>query len=274
MSNKSTSQIPLFNKIGYSMGNFSYGLISQTIATYIVFFGTNILGVSGTLITTAVSLSVIWDAVTDPVMGYISDMTDHKRFGRRHLYILIGVIFMSLFNLFLWRVSPSWSHFYTFLMVISFLILTKTFLTIYTTPFTALGAELSNDYNERTSIQGIRTIFFLLGIVTATVMGLLLFFNPTPEFPIGQDNPAAYGNMGISASIAALLFGLICFFSTYKYIPILKKSTIDKSVHHGIKNISRSFLNSLKNRQFRYVVFAYLFTNIASGIFTTIGLHV
>lgn len=269
---KNSEKISLFDKIGYGMGNYSYGIVSQAIATYIVFYATTILGISGKLVGIAVSLSVFWDAITDPLMGCFSDMTRSKIFGRRHLYILFGVIAMAVFNFLLWSINPAWTGTTKLLLIVFYLIMAKTFITVYTTPYTALGAELSNDYNERTSIQGIRTMFFLLGITSATVMGLLLFFNPTPEYPIGQENPMSYINMGLAASVVAFVFGMICFFSTIKYIPKLPKPKVEyKNI---FKQLISQFTNTLTNRYYRYVVLAYLFTNISSGIFSTLGLHV
>ena len=84
--------LTLFGKIGYSMGNFSYGIVSQMIGFYIVFYATSVLGISGRLVGMAVSISVIWDAITDPVMGYISDATRAKpSVEDMHIYYLVAL---------------------------------------------------------------------------------------------------------------------------------------------------------------------------------------
>lgn len=264
--------LSLSGKIGYSMGNFSYGIVSQMIGFYIVFYATSVLGISGKLVGMAVSISVIWDAGTDPVMGYISDFTKSRTFGRRHAYILFGGIAMAVTTLFLYSINPDWSNTTKFSLLIILLLLSKTFSTIYTTPLAALAVELSDDYVEKTSIQGFKTMFFLTGIISATGMGLALFFNPTKAYPNGQLNPQAYQNMGIAVAILSLAFGLITFFSTFKYIPFLPKAV--QGDHHSLKGIFTSMVGTLKNRNYKLVVIGYLFTNIASGIFSTIGLHV
>ena len=140
--------VNLIDKIGYGMGNFSYGVISQAIATYIVFFSTSILNISGTMIGVAVSISIIWDALTDPIMGYISDHTYSKRYGRRHIYLIIGLVGMALSNMAIWSIQPEWSLPIKYILVLLLLLIVKTFTTVYATPYTALGAELSEDYNE------------------------------------------------------------------------------------------------------------------------------
>ncbi|PKM50902.1 MAG: hypothetical protein CVV02_09290 [Firmicutes bacterium HGW-Firmicutes-7] len=266
-------QIGILQKLGYSMGNYSYGIVSQMIGFYIVFYGTSVLGISGKMVGIAVGISVIWDALTDPVMGYVSDHTHHNIFGRRHLYILIGCIFMSLFTYLLFNIQPDWGNGTKIVLLISLLILVKTCITIYTTPYTALGAELSTDYTERTSIQGLRTMFFLTGIISATGMGLAIFFNPTENYPNGQLNPESYSNMGLAVALLALLFGLTCFFATFKNTTF-SQSPVKQDGKKGIKQIFHSMKEALENKYYRNVVLAYLFTNISSGIFGTLGLHV
>ncbi len=267
--------IPLMDKIGYGTGNFGFGIVFQVIATYLIFYTTAILRIPGSIIGTAVSLSVIWDGVTDPMMGYISDQTRLRWFGRRHAYILFGTIAMAVVNYFLWVIDPGLSVATKTFAVLTYVILVKTFMTIYSVPYTALGAELSRDYDERSSIQGIRTVFFLSGLFIATVMGMYLFFRPTLEFPQGQLNPIAYRNIGLTSSVTALLFGLVCFFSTKKYIPFLPQTNPDAGKpDFRLSKLVGDVAKALKNADYKYVVVGYLFTNIASALIGTIGLHV
>jgi Na+/melibiose symporter-like transporter len=139
----------------------------------------------------------------------------------------------------------------------------------------ALGAELSADYNERTSIQGVKTTFFLLGLFFASVAGMFIFFKPTPEYPSGQLNPGAYSSMGAVSSLIFIAFGLICFFTTKKYIPYLpKRNKQYTEKFKGILKLFTSFMSALKNENFKYVALGYLFINLASSIVSTLGLHV
>lgn len=271
---KNIAHIRFRDKIGYSMGNVSYGIISQAIATYVVVFGTNILGIAGTLMGIAVSISVIWDALTDPVMGYISDYTISKRFGRRHQFLIVGIIGMAVFNLLLWQIQPEWNGVLKYILLIICLLCAKTFITIYTTPYTALGAELSNDYHERTSIQAIRTMFFLIGIMTATVASLFIFFNPTKAYPIGQNNPEAYLNLGLFTTFLGVIFAVFCIISTAKYIPLITPKVKKEKNDKNIKALFKSFFATFQNKYFKYVAMAYLFANISSALLNTLGLHV
>lgn len=268
--------ISWLDKIGYGSGNLGFGIVYQIIGAYLVFYATAVLDIPGSLIGIAVSAGVVWDGITDPLMGYFSDITHHRLFGRRHIYILIGSIGIFAANSLLWIVDPLLPTYNKFMWILVDLIIIKSFMTVYATPYTALGAELSSDYNERTTIQGIKMIFFLLGLFLASVMGMFIFFKPTAQFPVGQLNPRAYVYMGLTASVLMLAFGLFCFFTTKKYIPYLPKpiNRFKKQSSRAYMRICLSFVDAFKNKNYKYVVFGYLFTNIASALASTLGLHV
>jgi Na+/melibiose symporter-like transporter len=274
LKSESHRKIPFPDKIGYGSGNFSTGIATQVIGTYLVFYCTVILNMPGSFVGLAVSLSIIWDAITDPLMGYFSDKTKSKIFGRRHQYILIGGIGLGISNYLLWNMSQGLSNNLKFAIIFILIIVIKTFSTIYVTPYTALGAELSNDYNERTSIQGIKTIFFLLGLAFVSVFGMFVFFRSTREYPSGQLNPGAYSSMGLFSSILIVIFALVCFYSTRKYIPILSGYAEIGISDSNINTPLSAFKEIFHNKFFRYVAFAHMFTNIASALVANTGLHV
>lgn len=258
---------------GFGFGNIGFGLITQIMSAYLVFFATVILGMSGASIGLLVSISIIWDAISDPIMGYLSDMTRSARFGRRHLYMLIGGIGTTVINLGLWMIPNSLSNTVKWFLMIALVLLLKTFTTIFITPYTALAAEISDDYTDRTRIQAVKTTFFLLGIFLATAFGMLVFFKSTPEYPRGQLNPQGYYNMAIFASTIMLLSMISAYFSTNKLIPALNSRILSNS-ELNVKLFFISIFNSFKNVDFRAVVLGYLFTNIASALISTLGLHV
>ncbi len=246
----------------------------QVIGSYLVFFATAILGIPGSLAGLAVGISIFWDAVTDPVMGYISDVTHSRRFGRRHLYLIIGSLGIAATVYLIWNIDAHLSSNMKFFLIFIYIILFKTAMTIYTTPYTALGSELSPDYNERTKIQSVKTIFFLVGLALVTVAGMYFFFQPTPEFPRGQLNPHSYRNVGLAAAIAVLLSAAVGYFSTTKYIPKLNAKQIPIAKGDQIGFLFKSLKDALANRAFQAAAFCYLFNNTASALISSIGLHV
>ncbi|MBN2287513.1 MAG: MFS transporter [Tissierellales bacterium] len=261
-------KISFLSKIGYGIGNLGYGIVFQSLAAYLLFYSTAVLGVRGRYIGTIMAIGIFWDAITDPLMGYISDITFSRKWGRRHLYLMIGAVTASIFNLMLWHISPGLTPNTKLILILIFLMLLKTSLTIYGTPYTALGAELSMDYNERTSIQSFKTVAFLLGLAFPMVAGLLIFFKETPEYSVGQLNPAGYSMMGLATSGLMLITSFICIASTFSYR--------FKNIPNQADKIKRkmSMTEAVRNKHFIYIFFTYIFVNVSSALIGSIGLHV
>jgi len=271
--------------LGYSSGYFGYGFVTQMMTSYLFFYASVVLDIPGGLIGLVISISVIWDAISDPMMGYISDKTV-TRFGRRHIYIVLGTISIVLTNLLLWNVNTSLEMKYKFIWILLAVVLIKTGVTIFVTPYSALGAEMSHDYNERTKIQGTKSIFFLSAFITVAAICMFVFFRPTQAYPIGQMNPNAYRNISILSSVVMILTGYITYVSTKKYIPIieqlhltnsLKKVGENNATKKSLKSHSREFMHMLKFcmtlDDYRHIFFGYLYTNLASAVIGVVGLH-
>lgn len=269
---KINSKISIFVKVGYGVGNLGFGIVFQCIAAYLLFYTTAVLGIKGSYIGTIMAIGIFWDAITDPLMGYLSDNSNFTRWGRRHLYMLVGTILISALNMFLWHISAEFSSKVKLGLILTFLLLLKTSLTVYGTPYTALGAELSTDYDERTSVQSYKSVAFMFGLAFPMVAGLLMFFRPTEEYPVGQLNPAGYSLMGTATSILMMVSGLLCIWSTYKYrfnsMPDMKLRSVKK------EKGEKSFISAFKNKYFIYVFFGYLFFNVSSALIGSMGLHV
>jgi len=259
-------------KLGYGVGSLSYGIPFQLVSSLFVFFSTEVLGLSGVLTGGLVFVSTIWDAFTDPIMGYISDHTNRKiLLGRRLFYVMIGSIGLALCSLLLWQVDASLPYLTKAALLGLLLILLKTFSTVYTTPYMALGAELSKDYNERTAVQSFRTAFFFLGFMFPTIVGMAVFFRPTPEFTNGQLNPQSYVSLSIATSIITLVCAGICIALTYHK---QASYSIRKIKRNPLKGIFKETVEALKCNDFRNVSISLLFVNMAMGIVGSVGLHV
>ena len=81
-------------KLCYAIGNLGYGVVSQAMTTFMMFFGTSVLGIRGSLVGLCVALSAFWDGLSDPIVGYLSDITHSKFWGRR-----LGYLFLALLEL-------------------------------------------------------------------------------------------------------------------------------------------------------------------------------
>ncbi len=271
--NDIASFVPVGDKIAYGIGNLSTGAAMQVLGTYIMFYSTAILGLPGKAIGAVMGLSILWDAITDPLMGYVSDNTPHGGLGRRHPYLIVGAVGIALVNFLLWTIPEGMGTGARLLLVTAYVFLFKTLMTVYVTPYTALGAELSVDYNERTTIQGIKSVFFVFGLAFVSVAGLYWFFRPTPGYPTGQLNPNAYSSMGLAVSVLVVAAAAVSFLPTLKYLPSIRKRSLAFR-HVRPIGIRDSLARVLGNKPFRMIVWAYMFNNLASALFANLGLHV
>ncbi len=265
--------VPLVDKVAYGAGNLSTGVAMQIVGSFFVFYSTAILGLPGKFVGIMMGLSIFWDAVTDPVMGHISDRTDSVRLGKRHPFLIGGALGIAIVNYLVWTIDPGQSTVVKISLATVYVLLFKTFMTVYVTPYTALGAELSTDYNERTTIQSIKAIFFVLGLALVSVGGLFWFFRPTDQYPVGQLNPDAYSFMGIASSVIILGAALFTFFPTLKYVaPIRARNPAGDGP--GLSSLRAALSDAFGNKPLRMVVFTYTFSNISSALLGNLGLIV
>lgn len=259
-------KISLSKKIYYGVGSLGYSAISTTLSNFIMFFGTTVLGVSGTLIGIAVSISVVWDAVSDPIVGHYSDNLNSP-LGKRHPLMLVGILGMAAFNLIIWLIPVSASEGVKFIWILSSLLSIQTFCTLFATPYLALGLDMTKDPHEQTSLQAIKTIFFLLGMVLPTIF--MFIFMPSGSSQ-GQLSAVGYINISYVSSAICLIVGIITYFGTlksatpYENIPVKKEKI--SAVFSDIKNI-------LKKKNYRNIIVGYSVSLIASSILTGAGLH-
>lgn len=257
-------------KMFYGIGNLGYSIVNQTITNFFMFFGTSVLKVSGSLIGFAVALSTVWDAVSDPIVGYISDNKKLGVFGYRNGYMLMGVVGISIINLLVWSVPIQLSTPLKFLWILLSLLLNETFCSLFSTPYGALCGDMVQEYDDRTVIQIYKTVFFILGMMLPSVL-LNIFLPSTLEYPQGQLNPDGYKSMALFCSFVMLISGLICVFGTMK---ATNTNKLEATQHKfSLKDIFKEFGTCLKNVHQRTIVFGYSLSMISASILTSVGLH-
>jgi Na+/melibiose symporter-like transporter len=187
------------------IGDLGYSIVSCTAATYITSFGTMALpgvsdiGFTATLMAIAVGIAVLFDAISDPIMGFISDNYNNKVFGKRHLFMLIGLIGMMASSIAIWYIPyDKMNAAGIFVWFAVFLILIRTFNTMYYTPVGAFSVEISNDYNERTTIQVIRSVLYIVGMLLPVVL-MGMFQNKYAGIYDANNTLIAHGKDAVTA---------------------------------------------------------------------------
>lgn len=263
-------KFPWSQKLYYGLGNLGYSVISATLSNFIMFFGTSILGVSGTLIGVAVSISVVWDAVSDPIVGHYSDNLNSP-LGKRHPLMLVGILGMAVANLIIWLIPVSASEGVKFVWILISLLSIQTFCTLFATPHLALGLDMTKDPHEQTSLQAVKTVFFLLGMMLPTVF--MFIFMPSGNSQ-GQLIAKGYINISYVSSIICLVAGLITYLGTLK---ASMKRICEHNLVPGKKEkfttVFSDIANILKKKNYRSIVVGYAVSLISSSVLTGAGLH-
>lgn len=260
-------------KLMYGTGNLGYATTSQTVSNFIMFFGTSVLGISGTLVGLAVALSVFWDGISDPLVGHISDNFHSKKFGKRITFMVIGTVGMVLFNILLWSVPNALTEGAKFVWLLVSLLCLESFCTIFSTPYVALGIDLAPDYTEQSKLQGFKTVFFIVGMILPSI--LMMFFMPSGSGQ-GQFNQNGYINIAYVTSGICLIAGLISILGTrkaekkiYARCPVGKK----KSTFKEFFQIFYTFFLTLKKPNFSPIIIGYSVALISTAFLSSAGLH-
>jgi GPH family glycoside/pentoside/hexuronide:cation symporter len=145
-------------KLGYGSGAMAFALAYSVLAQLAFPIFNITLGMSATLVGTALAIGRFWDAITDPVMGSISDNA-RTRWGRRRPFVLLGGVLCGMTFPLFWFVSPGWSEWGQFAWLTACILVYYTATTIYSVPYLSLGYELNPDPLERTKLQAWNAYF-------------------------------------------------------------------------------------------------------------------
>ncbi|MBE0687683.1 MAG: MFS transporter [Anaerolineaceae bacterium] len=201
-----TEKLMMKTKVLYGIADLGISLLTASIQFFLLFYYTDIAGINPGLAGTALLVGKLtWDAINDPVFGYLSDRT-RSRWGRRKPYMLLGAIPFGLSIWLLFSLPPGLVGVKAFLAVLGSFLLADTTQTLVSVPYYALSAELTYDYDERTSLISIRMIFTVLGYIlgaAATTAVAGMFMN------MGWTKNAAYSGMGAVFGVVAIITLLI-----------------------------------------------------------------
>lgn len=201
----SDSKTPLSTQLLWSSGSIASGAIFNAMALFSLYFMTSVLGISAALAGTLLLVTKLYDAVTDPIMGSISDRTTH-RWGPRRPYVLYGAIAMGIsfalfFNL------PAIEGPGMIVVAVLALLFYSTCYTVFAVPYLAMPPSVAPTYDSRAQLMSFRVAFLVLGVLIGSVGG--------PKIVAwGGSGSDGYALLGIVIGALATLTGLGAFFGT------------------------------------------------------------
>lgn len=239
--------------------------------TFILLYYNQLLGMDAVLVSVALAIAVVVDAVIDPLVASLSDNL-HTKWGRRHPLMLVASVPMglSIFAVFVPPASLGTDGLFVWLLVSA--ISTRVFMAMYFVPWAAIAAELSDDYDERTSVMSYR---FAVGWFIGVCFPLFVFNFVMPNsarYRVGQLNPHAYPWMALFAALILTTGSLATTLLTWREIPYLRQhATAPK--RFSLTESLRDLWRSLQNRQFALIFLIVFLSAAIGGTTANIGIY-
>ncbi|MFC1737712.1 MFS transporter [Planctomycetota bacterium] len=237
--------------VKYSLGACTESLVLNSFFGFSMVYYTKALGLAPQMAGIATFVAAFWDAVSDPVMGHISDNTK-SRFGKRYGYMVLGGILMVVSFFFIWYVPAffktelvigsinisAMTMLFAYLVMMNLIL--RTAYTIFVVPLTALGFEICTDYDGRSKLQGIRFALNMAANLLGPAMAWYIFFPNNKPGQI-QDTQIAqnYISMGSIFTVCSFVLLLLMLFFMAKHI---KDSRDDKNCQINF----RAFFKDMK----------------------------
>jgi GPH family glycoside/pentoside/hexuronide:cation symporter len=245
--------LPVKSKLGFGVGQLAEGITLTVFNSYVLFYFNQILGVAGTLTGLALGIAMIFDAITDPLAGSISDRL-RTRWGRRHPLMAAAAIPMGLSFVALFNPPDGMSEIFYFGWLVSFAVLARGSLTLYHIPHMALGAEMAQEYVDRTRVFSYSQLFSTLGTYGFGFLMLTFIFPTTIEGTHGMLNADGYGPMSIFAALGITVSIGLCVWGTAREIPYLPKATFKAEERLRPKRLYRELRTAFSNHSYRMLV--------------------
>lgn len=237
-------------RIAYGIGELAGALPNSVSAFFFLFFLTNVAGLEPTLAGTAVLLGKVWDAFSDPLVGWLSDRT-RSPLGRRYPWMLGGMLPLAASCVLQWIVPPTNNQWllFSYYSVVSLIAFTS--LTTVLLPFSALAAELTRSYNERINLISFKSAFSIGGSIFALMAAQTLFARI-------QHPSHKYLAVGSINGLLVVLAVLACIVGTWaRYQQVQRYHPIDYHLQSEM-SLWQQAKGALQNPAFRWVMGLYL----------------
>lgn len=260
-------QVSKRTKFFYGIGFASQGIKDGLFQVFLFFYYSQILGLDAALTGTATIIALFFDAISDPLVGVISDNWTSKKWGKRHPFMFLSAIPLGLSIYFLFLPPESSGQMGLFWWLTVFTILVRFSLTLFIVPAMSLGAELSTDYEERTSITSVRIMFGTFFSMVTIILGFVYYFVPTEEVVRGLMNQSAYAPFALMCAFLIVVVIFISTWGTKNEIPRLQSLASSRKAF-SMKNFFYTIGQMVKLKSFNAVVLFTMMVYIGLGIGT------
>lgn len=243
----SRNKVPFGQKMAFGAGHFVLNLLPGVLGVYLQVFILTAFGMDPVWAGLLGGLPRIFDALTDPIMGFISDNTK-SRFGRRRPYIFAGAIISGILFILMWQLDENASQTFNFWYVMILQILFLVGNTMFATPLVGLGYEMTSDYNERTRLMSLANS---MGQIAWMIVPWLYVIIPDVNT---FDNPAqGVRTMAVIVGSVCMIFGILpAFFCRGIDSALMENRQVInfKTLASNMKELFRGIKQVSKNKPF------------------------
>jgi len=249
-------KLDLKTKLAYGAGDLGPAITANISAFYLLFFFTTVAGIPVGLAGSILMVGKIWDAINDPFVGVLTDRTNSRRWGRRLPWLLYGAIPFGMFFFLQWIVPTTenvWVLFWYYVIIGT---ISQVFYTVVNLPYTAMTPELTQDYDERTSLNSIRFAFSIGGSILSLLLAQLIFSPIFSEIANRQQQYLVLAAVCAGISVLGLFW---CVWGTRDRILAFEAKRTQSEESESIP-ISEQIKVAFNNKPFLFVIGIYLFS--------------
>ncbi|MCB1324160.1 MAG: MFS transporter [Spirochaetales bacterium] len=265
----SVGRLPRRVKFGYGAAELGIQIVEIQLWVYLFNFYNVVVGLNEFLVGCALGVAVFWDAISDPLMGLVSDRTRSPA-GRRRVYLIPGAVLLAASVLVLFNPPHSDSQAFLFFYLAFSYIAVNSAMTILAVPHTALGGDLSFDRDERTELYGTRLFFGTIGLMLGvSVPGLI------QDSYGGQSNESLLAVRSYTSFllvIPIILSALASYYATAGHDHASPNQT-RLTIATAFAETTRALISALKNRYFVPLVGAFIVATAGRTLNSSIALY-
>ncbi len=244
-------------KLAYGAGDLGPAITANISIFFLLVFFTNVAGIPAGLAGSILMIGKIWDAVNDPMVGLLTDKTKSRRWGRRLPWIFYGAIPFGIFFFLQWIVpqfsaeqsNNIWPLFWYYVAIG---VMSQVFYTVVNLPYTAMTPELTQDYDERTSLNSFRFTFSIGGSILSLILAKIVFSQIA-------DRQQQFIVLAAICTVISVLSLYWCVFGTRDRILAFEAKRIQLEEPASIP-IGEQLKIVFTNRPFLFVIGIYLFS--------------
>lgn len=256
--------VPLRIKLFYGTGSMADGAKNAVFNSFLMFYYSAVLGLPAGWGGVAIFVAMVIDAITDPLMGSISDNL-RSRWGRRHPFMYAAALPMAACSYALLAPPAGLGTNGLFVWLTTFSVGVRVALTFYMVPSSALGPEITTNYDERTGLVSFRWMLGWIGSLVVTGSGWFHFLRDTGEGINGRLVAANYPALGAFCAVLVGLAILASSAGTHSLIPTLRQGAQGEPLFSAPRFLGE-VRSAIGNRSYRMLLTASLFSASALGV--------